>query len=59
MLVVQLSSAVDLNAKGQFCNSTVSNPAGERHKTFFNSPVANEDVLDIVAEENVRLSDVL
>jgi len=59
VLVVQLTSAGDLYAKGQFCNSTVSNPAGEGHKTFFSSPVTNEDVLDFVADENVRRSDVL
>jgi hypothetical protein len=59
VLVVQLASAGDLNAKGQFRNSTVSNPAGEGHKTFFTSPVANEDVFDVVADENVRRSDVL
>ena len=59
MLVVQLASAGDLNAKGQFCNNIVSNPAGERHKNFFKSPLANEDVFDVVADENVRRSDVL
>jgi hypothetical protein len=52
VLVFQLASAWDLNAKGQFSNVTVSNPAGERHQTFFTSPVANEDVLDVVADEN-------
>ena len=54
MLFVQLASAGNLNAKGQLYNGTVSNPAGERHKTFFNSAVANEDVLDVVADKNVR-----
>jgi hypothetical protein len=62
-----------LNAKHPFCNSTVSNPSGEKHADLFDmdefevsapqcpthSHARNGDVLDIVVHKNIRVSDVI
>jgi hypothetical protein len=66
--------AGDLNAKHPFWNSAVSNPSGEELLRLFDanefeisapqcpthySPAGNGDVLDIVVQQNVTVSDVI
>jgi hypothetical protein len=66
--------ASDLNAKTPFWNCAVSNPSGEKmlHLFYVNqfemsapqcptyySTAGSDDVLDIVAHQNIRVSDVI
>jgi hypothetical protein len=66
--------AGDLNAKHPFWNSAVSNPSDEKLMALLDlsdfqisapqcsthySPVGNGDVLDIVAHQNIRVTDTI
>jgi hypothetical protein len=66
--------AGDINGKHPVWNSAVSNPSGEKPMAFFSfsefktsapqcpthySPAGNGDVLDILVNQNIRVSDII